>query len=165
MDLWTRTFEEVGREYSEIAQDHLYVDAASMQMVKSPEAFDVVVTSNMFGDILTDLGGMITGGLGIAASGNIHPGRTSMFEPVHGSAPKYAGRNVASPMATILSVSMMLDFLGEKTAAQRVESALANLLSSRRIPSLGTDSGLSTTQQGDLVVEAMESKAATVAGA
>ena len=160
MDLWTRTFAEVGREYPELAQDHWYVDAASMQMVKNPESFDVVVTSNMFGDIITDLGGMITGGLGIAASGNIHPGQTSMFEPVHGSAPKYAGLGVASPIASILSVSMMLEFLGEGRAAKRVEEAVAGLLSSGRLPSLGTDSGVSTSKQGDLVLEQMAAPAA-----
>jgi 3-isopropylmalate dehydrogenase len=159
MDLWTRTFEEVGREYSDIKQDHWYVDAAAMQLVKSPESFDVVVTSNMFGDILTDLGAMITGGLGIAASGNIHPGRTSMFEPVHGSAPKYAGKGVASPIASIMSVSLLLDFLGEKRAARRVEDAVAALLASGRLPSLGTDSGVSTSKQGDLVLEQLEAPA------
>jgi len=160
MDLWTRTFAEVGREYSELMQDHWYVDAASMQMVKSPESFDVVVTSNMFGDIITDLGGMLTGGLGIAASGNIHPGQTSMFEPVHGSAPKYAGKGVASPIASILSVSMMLEFLGESRAAKRVEDAVAGLLSSGRLPSLGTGSGVPTSKQGDLVLEQMAAPAA-----
>jgi len=113
----------------------------------------------MFGDIITDLGGMITGGLGIAASGNIHPGRTSMFEPVHGSAPKYAGKGVASPIASILSVSMMLEFLGETRAAKRVEDSVAGLLASGRLPSLGTDSGVSTSKQGDLVLEQMAAPA------
>ena len=160
MDVWTRTFEEVGREYTDIKQDHWYVDAAAMQLVKNPESFDVVVTSNMFGDILTDLGAMITGGLGIAASGNIHPGKTSMFEPVHGSAPKYAGKGVASPIASIMSVSLLLEFLGEKRAARRVEDAVAALLSSGRLPSLGTDSGVSTSRQGDLVLEQLEAPAA-----
>ena len=160
MDVWTRTFEEVGREYPDIAQDHWYVDAAAMQLVKNPESFDVVVTSNMFGDILTDLGAMITGGLGIAASGNIHPGKTSMFEPVHGSAPKYAGKGVASPIASVLSVSLLLDFLGEKRAARRVEDAVSGLLASGRLPSLGTDSGVPTSKQGDLVLEQLEAPAA-----
>jgi 3-isopropylmalate dehydrogenase len=160
MDLWTRTFEEVGAEYPEIERAHFYVDAAAMQMVRNPEGFDVVVVSNMFGDILTDLGAMITGGLGIAASGNIHPGRVSMFEPVHGSAPKYAGKGVASPLATILSVSLLLDHIGEKSAAQRVEGALAGLLASGKIASLGTNSGISTSQAGDWVVEALEAGSA-----
>ena len=116
MDLWTRTFEEVGREYPDITREHAYIDAACMWCVKNPEWFDTVVTSNMFGDILTDLAAMIQGGLGIAASGNIHPGQVSLFEPIHGSAPKYAGKNVANPLATIMAVSMMLDYLGEARA-------------------------------------------------
>jgi 3-isopropylmalate dehydrogenase len=159
MDLWTRTFEEVGREYPDIAREHAYIDAACMWCVKNPEWFDTVVTSNMFGDILTDLAAMIQGGLGVAASGNLHPGRVSLFEPIHGSAPKYAGKNVANPLATIMAVSMMLDFLGEAHAAARIEDTVAGLLRSKRIPSLGSDSGFSTTQVGDLVLEALEQKA------
>jgi len=160
MDLWTRTFEEVGREYPDIAREHAYIDAATMWCVKNPEWFDTVVTSNMFGDILTDLAAMIQGGLGIAASGNIHPGRLSLFEPIHGSAPKYAGKNVANPLATVMAVSMMLDYLGETRAAARIEDAVAGLLRSKRIPSLGSDSGLTTEGIGDLVLEALEQKAA-----
>jgi len=156
MDLWTRTFEEVGREYPDITRDHAYIDAACMWCVKNPEWFDTVVTSNMFGDILTDLAAMIQGGLGIAASGNIHPGRVSLFEPIHGSAPKYAGQNVASPLATVMAVAMMLEYLGETRAAARIEETVAGLLRSKRIPSLGSDSGLSTTQIGDLVLESLE---------
>ena len=156
MDLWTRTFEEVGREYPDIEKDHAYIDAATMWCVKNPEWFDTVVTSNMFGDILTDLAAMIQGGLGIAASGNLHPGQVSLFEPIHGSAPKYAGKNVASPIATIMAVQMMLDYLGESRAAARVEEAVAGLLRSRRVPSLGSDSGLGTRAVGDLVIEALE---------
>jgi len=156
MDLWTRTFEEVGREYPDIAREHAYIDAATMWCVKNPEWFDTVVTSNMFGDILTDLAAMIQGGLGVAASGNLHPGRVSLFEPIHGSAPKHAGRNVANPIAAIMAVQMMLDFLGEKRAAQRIEETVAGLLRSKRIPSLGSDSGLGTSAVGDLVVEELE---------
>ena len=156
MDLWTRTFEEVGREYPDVTRDHAYIDAATMWCVKNPEWFDTVVTSNMFGDILTDLAAMIQGGLGIAASGNIHPGKVSLFEPIHGSAPKYAGKNVASPVATIMAVAMMLDYLGEARAAARIEETVAGLLRSRRIPSLGSDSGLSTAAVGDLVLESLE---------
>ena len=156
MDLWTRTFEEVGAEYPDIAREHAYIDAASMWCVKNPEWFDTVVTSNMFGDILTDLAAMIQGGLGIAASGNIHPGQVSLFEPIHGSAPKYAGKNVASPVATIMAVQMMLEYLGEARAARRIEDTVAALVRSRRIPSLGSDSGLSTSQVGDLVLGALE---------
>jgi 3-isopropylmalate dehydrogenase len=156
MDLWTRTFEEVGREYPDIAREHAYIDAACMWCVKNPEWFDTVVTSNMFGDILTDLAAMIQGGLGIAASGNLHPGQVSLFEPIHGSAPKYAGKNVANPLATIMAVSMMLDYLGELRGAARIEETVAGLLRSKRIPSLGSDSGLSTTAIGDLVIESLE---------
>jgi len=156
MDLWTRTFEEVGREYPDIALEHAYIDAATMWCVKNPEWFDTVVTSNMFGDILTDLAAMIQGGLGIAASGNLHPGRVSLFEPIHGSAPKYAGRNVANPLATVMAVSMLLEHVGETRAAGRIEDAVAGLLRSRRISSLGSDSGLSTSEVGDLVLEALE---------
>jgi 3-isopropylmalate dehydrogenase len=156
MELWTRTFEEVGAEYPDIARDHAYIDAATMWCVKNPEWFDTVVTSNMFGDILTDLAAMVQGGLGVAASGNIHPGRVSLFEPIHGSAPKHAGRNVASPIAAIMAVQMMLDYLGESAAARRIEDAVAGLLRSRRIPSLGSDSGIGTRETGDLVIEALE---------
>jgi 3-isopropylmalate dehydrogenase len=151
-DLWTRTFAEVGAEYPDVEQDHAYVDACCMWMVKNPEWFDVIVTTNLFGDIITDLGAIIQGGMGIAASGNLHPGQHGMFEPIHGSAPKYAGQNVANPLGAIAAAGMMLDFLGEKCAAERVEAAIATLLLSRRIPSVDAKSGLSTVQIGDLVV-------------
>lgn len=153
MDIWTRTFAEVGEEYPDIKQDHAYIDAACMWMVKNPEWFDTVVTSNIFGDILTDLGAMVQGGLGIAASGNIHPGQISMFEPIHGSAPKYKGRNVASPVGAIAAAAMMMDYLGEKNAAKKIEDAIARLLLTKKIPSLSADSGLSTSQVGDMVAE------------
>ncbi len=156
MDLWTRTFAEVGAEYPDIERDHHYIDAACMYVVKNPEWYDVVVTSNMFGDIFTDLAAMIQGGLGVAASGNLHPGKVSLFEPIHGSAPKYAGKGVANPIATILAVQMMLAYLGERAAAARVEDAVAGLLRSKQVPSLSTDSGLSTNQVGDLVLQALE---------
>jgi 3-isopropylmalate dehydrogenase len=155
MDIWTRTFEEVGAEYPDIERDHAYIDAACMWMVKNPEWFDVVVVSNIFGDILTDLGAMVQGGMGIAASGNIHPGQVSMFEPIHGSAPKYKGQNVANPLGAIMAGAMMLDYLGHKPASKRIEDAVSNLLTSRKIPSLGANSGLSTSQIGDLVAEAV----------
>jgi 3-isopropylmalate dehydrogenase len=158
MDLWTRTFAEVGAEYPDIAREHNYIDAACMYVVKNPEWFDTVVTSNMFGDIFTDLSAMIQGGMGVAASGNIHPGRISLFEPIHGSAPKYGGKNVANPIATIAAVQMLLDYLGEQRAAGRIESAIATLLTSRRVPSLSADSGLSTTQVGDLVLSELEQR-------
>jgi 3-isopropylmalate dehydrogenase len=162
MDLWTRTFAEVGAEYPDIAREHNYIDAACMYVVRDPGQYDTVVTSNMFGDIFTDLSAMIQGGLGIAASGNIHPGQVSLFEPIHGSAPKYTGQNVANPIATIMAVSMMLDYLGERDAAVRIENAVESLLRSKKLPSLGTDSGFSTTQIGDLVLGALEGAKAGV---
>ena len=157
-DIWTRTMAEVGREYPDVEQDHAYVDACTMWMIKKPEWFDVVVTTNLFGDIITDLGAMLQGGLGIAASGNLHPGKTSMFEPIHGSAPKYAGKNVASPVGAIMAVNMMLDYLGEKDSAARIEKSIAHLLASGKIPSLDARSGLGTNQIGDMVVEELRSK-------
>jgi len=149
-DIWTRTFSEVAAEYPDIKTEHAYIDAACMWMVKNPEWFDVAVTPNLFGDIITDLGAMVQGGMGIAASGNIHPGKVSLFEPIHGSAPKHAGKNVASPVAGILAGSMMLDYLGEKTAAAAIESAVVDLLQSGRIKGVGT--GVHPTSEvGDLV--------------
>jgi 3-isopropylmalate dehydrogenase len=136
MDLWTRVFGEVGREYPDIKTDHAYIDAACMWMVKNPDWFDVVVTDNLFGDIITDLGAMLQGGLGIAASGNIHPGKVSMFEPIHGSAPKYKGKNVACPVACVMAVQMMLDYLGDHEGATLVENAVANALRTKKIASL-----------------------------
>ena len=156
MDLWTRTFAEVGAEYPDIAREHNYIDAACMYVVRDPAQYDTIVTSNMFGDIFTDLAAMIQGGLGIAASGNIHPGQVSLFEPIHGSAPKHARKNVANPIATIMAVQMMLDWLGEAGAARRIEEAVAGLLRSRRLPSLATDSGMSTAEIGDLVLGELE---------
>jgi 3-isopropylmalate dehydrogenase len=151
MDIWTRTFAEVGKEYPQVTTDHAYIDAACMWLVKNPEQFDTVVTNNIFGDILTDLGAVLQGGMGIAASGNLHPGKVSMFEPIHGSAPKYKGKGIASPVAAIAACGMMLDYLGETRAAARVERAIAELLKSRKIPSLDSSSGLSTAACGDLV--------------
>jgi len=150
-DLWTRVFAEVGQEYPQIEQDHAYVDACTMWMVKNPEWFDVVVVPNMFGDIITDLGAMLQGGMGAAASANIHPGGAGMFEPIHGSAPKYAGKNVANPVAAVASVQLLLDFVGEKDAAKAVEGAIAQALASKKIPALTANCGLSTTQIGDLL--------------
>jgi len=158
-DIWTRAFAEVGEEYPDVEQDHAYVDACTMWMVKNPEWFEVVVTTNLFGDIITDLGAMLQGGMGIAASGNLHPGKTSMFEPIHGSAPKYAGKNVACPLGAIMAASMMLDYLGEKAAGRRIEDAVAHLLASGAIPSADARSGLSTTQVGDMVVAAIKDNA------
>jgi len=160
MDLWTRTFARVAKEYPDLETDHAYIDAACMWMVKNPDWFDVVVTDNLFGDIITDLGAMLQGGLGIAASGNLHPGRVSMFEPIHGSAPKYKGLNKACPVATVMAVQMMLDFLGDSDGATLVENAIANALRTRKIPSLSAGK-IPTSQAGDVLVEEIKSQAAT----
>ena len=163
MDLWTRVFEEVGGEYPDIAREHAYIDAACMWMVKNPESFDTVVVSNMFGDIFTDLGAAIQGGMGMAASGNIHPGRVSMFEPIHGSAPKHAGRNVASPIGAILAAQLLLEHLGEAEGAALVEASVRDLFASGRLRSTGTDSGVGTAEQGGLVREGVRRLAAAAA--
>ena len=123
-DLWLRTFEEVARDYPGIEHFHMFVDALTMQMVRAPEMFDVIVTNNMFGDIVTDLGAALQGGLGVAASGNIHPGRVSMFEPIHGSAPKYAGKDISNPIGAILTAAMLLDYLGHADEAAMIERAV-----------------------------------------
>jgi 3-isopropylmalate dehydrogenase len=122
--LWQRVFWDLAAQYAGIEATHLFVDALTMQMVKNPGQFQVIVTNNMFGDIVTDLGAQLQGGLGLAASGNLHPGRTSMFEPVHGSAPKYAGKNVANPVGAILSAALMLDYLGRSKEAAAIEAAV-----------------------------------------
>ncbi len=131
-DLWQRTFRSVAAEYPEIEASHMYVDALAMQMVKDPSQFQVIVTCNMFGDILSDLGAQIQGGLGLAASANLHPGRTGLFEPVHGSAPKHAGRNIANPMGAILSAAMMLEEVGRVDEARLLEGAVVGCLRERR---------------------------------
>ena len=142
--IWTRIFARVAAEYPEVTTDHAYIDAACMWMVKNPEWFDVAVTTNLMGDIITDLGAMIQGGMGIAASGNLNPGKVSMFEPIHCSAPKYKGQNKANPIATIMAVSMMLDYLGEREAAKSIEATVSRLMIEGQIRSLaagvhGTD--------------------------
>ena len=159
MDLWTRVFGEVAKDYPEIATDHAYIDAACMWMVKNPDWFDVVVTDNLFGDIITDLGAMLQGGLGIAASGNIHPGKVSMFEPIHGSAPKYKGKNVACPVASVMAVQMMLDYLGDHEGATLVENAIANALRTRKIPSLQAGE-VPTDKAGEILVDEIKALAA-----
>jgi 3-isopropylmalate dehydrogenase len=147
-DLWQRTFRDVARDYPGIDSSHMYVDALAMQMVKDPSQFEVIVTCNMFGDILSDLGAQIQGGLGLAASGNIHPGRTSLFEPVHGSAPKYAGQNVANPMGAVLSAAMMLGEIGRGEEARLLEDAVVDcVVAGRTTRDLGGDLG--TRQVGD----------------
>jgi len=154
-DLWARTFQEVAKDYPQVKTDYTHVDALCMWMVKNPEWFDVIVTDNLFGDIITDLGAMIQGGLGIAAGGNINPtpGGVSMFEPMGGSAPKYTGKNIINPLAAIAACQMMLSHLGEKKAAHRVENALIQVLG-KHIKSLAAgEMGHSTRQVGDLVVK------------
>ena len=123
-DLWQRVFKTVAAEHPEVESNHLYVDNLTMQMVKNPAQFQVIVTSNMFGDILTDLAAALQGGLGMAASGNMHPGRLSLFEPVHGSSPRHAGKNDANPMGAILTAGLMLEHLGWSEEARRIESAV-----------------------------------------
>jgi len=122
--LWQRVFKEVGKEYPQITSEHMYVDALCTQMVRDPRQFDVIVTNNMFGDIITDLAAALQGGLGMAASGNIHPGKTSMFEPVHGSAPLIAGKNIANPFGAILTTALMLEHLGLTAEAGKIEAAV-----------------------------------------
>jgi 3-isopropylmalate dehydrogenase len=152
-DLWERAFHEMGeRDYPDIKREYYPVDATCMWMVKNPEWFDVIVTGNMFGDIITDLGAITQGGMGIAAGGNINPEGVSMFEPIGGSAPKYTGKNVINPMAAICAGAMMLDVIGEPAAAQLVEQAVIKALSSGRIKSLAAGKmGMSTTEVGDFI--------------
>ena len=151
-DLWQRCFFEVAEEYADVEASHMFVDAMAMQMVRKPEQFEVIVTNNMFGDILTDLGAALQGGLGIAASANSHPGRISMFEPVHGSAPKYAGNGRANPMAAVLSVALMFEDLGHVEAAKAVEEAVKKAISSGETTAdLGGER--STGEVGDWLAE------------
>ena len=150
-DLWERAFHELGPEFAGIERDYAHVDAICMWMVKNPEWFDVIVTDNIFGDIITDLGAMIQGGMGIAAGGNIHPGRVSMFEPIGGSAPKYTGKGVINPLASICAGAMMLDYLGETEAAGSIENAVAEVCS-KKLKSLNAGQmGYSTAEVGDMV--------------
>jgi len=152
-DLWVRTHKEVGdADYPDIRQDYNHVDACTMWMVKSPEFYDVIVTENLFGDIITDLGAMIQGGMGIAAGGNINPTGVSMFEPIGGSAPKYTGKNVINPLASICAAGMLLEALGESAAANAVDAAVHDTLASGKIHSLSAGQmGMGTTEIGDLV--------------
>jgi 3-isopropylmalate dehydrogenase len=151
-DLWQRVFDEVSREYPDVKTDYAHVDATCMWMVKNPEWFDVIVTDNMFGDIITDLGAIIQGGMGIAAGGNINPGNVSMFEPIGGSAPKYTGQNVINPLAAICAGAMMLENVGEANAASMIESAVIKV-TSHSLKSLAAGKmGYSTSEVGDMVV-------------
>jgi 3-isopropylmalate dehydrogenase len=152
--LWQRVFKEVSGEYPQIASEHMYVDALCMQMVRDPRQFDVIVTNNMFGDIITDLAAGLQGGLGMAASGNIHPGKTSMFEPVHGSAPPIAGKNIGNPFGAILTGAMMLAHLGMEAEAAKIESAVLEAVRQKKTTE---DIGgpLGTKEAGEWVAEQM----------
>ncbi|MGO9480346.1 MAG: 3-isopropylmalate dehydrogenase [Candidatus Kryptoniota bacterium] len=151
-DLWERAFHEMGqKEYPEIKREYYHVDATCMWMVKNPEWFDVIVTDNMFGDIITDLGAITQGGMGIAAGGNINPKGVSMFEPIGGSAPKYTGKNVINPLASICAGSMMLEHLGEKEAASAIEKSVMDVTAKKMKSMSAGKMGYSTSEVGDLV--------------
>jgi 3-isopropylmalate dehydrogenase len=155
-DLWERAFHEIGqKDFAEIKRDYAHVDATTMWFVKNPEWFDVIVTDNMFGDIITDLGAMVQGGMGIAAGGNINPQGTSMFEPIGGSAPKYTGQGVINPLAAICAGQMMLDFLGEQAAAQAIEKAVINVTRDKVQSLAAGKMGYTTSQIGDMVAAAL----------
>ncbi len=151
-DLWERTFYEVAKKYAGIKTDYAHVDACCMWMLKNPEWFDVIVTDNMFGDIITDLGAMIQGGMGIACGGNLNPEGVSMFEPIGGSAPKYTGKNVINPLAAICALSMLLDEIGEGTASKMVEDSVMKVTTKLKSLAAGR-MGYSTSEVGDLVVK------------
>ena len=137
-DLWQRVFREVRQEYADLESRHLYIDTLAMEIVRDPRQFDVIVTCNLFGDIISDLGAQLAGGLGLAPSGNIHPGKTSLFEPVHGSAPNIAGKGIANPLGSVLTSAMMLDFLGWRPEAQKLRRATRAALSENFVtPDLG----------------------------
>jgi 3-isopropylmalate dehydrogenase len=156
-DLWWRTFQDVAKEYPDIKADYNHVDACCMWMVKNPDYYDVIVTTNMFGDIITDLAAVIQGGLGVAAGGNINPdpGGVSMFEPMGGSAPKYTGQNVINPIAAINAMSMLLEQQGHKRAADRVLKAIMHVTGTKMKSQAAGKMGYSTQQVGDLVCEAL----------
>mgnify|MGYP000312212241 CR=1 FL=1 len=156
-DLWQRTFKEVAADYPGIRTFHLYVDVLTMEMVRAPEQFDVIVTNNLFGDIVTDLGAQLQGGIGLAASGNIHPGQVSLFEPVHGSAPTIAGQGIANPLAAILSAGMLLEFLGHADQAKAVQNAVRTTLQANQVTAeLGGD--LRMTQVTDALLRNLGSE-------
>jgi len=151
-DLWERAFYELAKEYPDVQTDYAHVDATTMWFVKNPEWFDVIVTDNMFGDIITDLGAMIQGGMGLAAGGNINPNGVSMFEPIGGSAPKYTGKNVINPLAAICALSMLLRQVGEATAGDQVEKSVRKIVTEKLKSLAAGRMGYSTTEIGDLVV-------------
>src|ERR1700726_4975710 len=151
-DLWQRVFKEVRQEYADIESRHLYIDTLAMEIVRDPRQFDVIVTCNLFGDIISDLGGQLAGGLGLAPSGNIHPGRTSLFEPVHGSAPNIAGKGIANPLGSVLTAGMLLEFLDWKAEAAALHSGVKEaLLKNYLTPDLGGTR--KTVEVGDWLAE------------
>ncbi|MDD3375533.1 MAG: 3-isopropylmalate dehydrogenase [Candidatus Omnitrophica bacterium] len=154
-DLWERTYYEVAKEYPDVKTDYAHVDATTMWFVKNPEWFDIIVTDNMFGDIITDLGAMIQGGMGIAAGGNINPNGVSMFEPIGGSAPKYTGQNVINPIAAICALAMLLKEIGEEQASLKVENAARSVVTTKLKSLAAGRMGYSTTEVGDLVVQSL----------
>jgi 3-isopropylmalate dehydrogenase len=155
-DLWERTFREVAQSYPDIETNYVHVDALCMWMIKNPEWFDVIVTENMFGDIITDLGAVLQGGLGVAAGGNINPQGVSMFEPIGGSAPKYAGQNMINPIGAILAAKLMLETLGETEGARTIEDAVAKVLREDLQGTAAGEMGYSTSEVGDLIVAFIE---------
>ena len=156
--LWRRVLTEVSAQYPDVELSHMYVDNCAMQLVRDPSQFDVIVTENLFGDIITDLGAMTQGGMGIAAGGNINPEGLSMFEPIGGSAPKYTGLNVINPMAAICAAAMMLDTLGEGQAAAEIEAAVAAFTPKMQSQAAGR-MGFSTSEVGDEIVKEMKRQA------
>jgi 3-isopropylmalate dehydrogenase len=152
--LWQRVFRALAVEYPEIQAQHLYIDALAMFLVQDPGQFEVIVTNNLFGDIITDIGGALQGGLGMAASGNLHPGKASMFEPVHGSAPPLAGKNVANPIGAILSAALMLDTLGRGEDARRIERAVESAVHDREV-TRDVGGSLGTREAGDAILRRM----------
>lgn len=152
-DLWERTFNELAKEYPDIKTNYTHVDATTMWFVKNPEWFDIIVTDNMFGDIITDLGAMIQGGMGIAAGGNINPEGVSMFEPIGGSAPKYTGQNIINPLAAICAAAMLLRQIGENKAAIAIENSVKTIVKTKLKDLSAGKMGYSTTEVGDLVAK------------
>jgi 3-isopropylmalate dehydrogenase len=157
-DLWWRTFQDLAGEYPDVQTDYNHVDACCMWMVKNPEYYDVIVTTNMFGDIITDLGGIIQGGMGVAAGGNINPepGGTSMFEPMGGSAPKYTGKGVINPIATISATAMLLEHAGHPSASDRIMTAIETVTGTKMKSQAAGQMGYSTSEVGDLVCELLD---------
>ena len=159
--LWQRVFKEVRQEYGDIESRHLFIDTLAMEIVRDPRQFDVIVTCNLFGDIISDLGAQLAGGLGLAPSGNIHPGRTSLFEPVHGSAPNISGNGIANPLGSVLTAAMMLEFLGWKPEAGAIRTAVRTALRENCVtPDLG--GGKSTVEVGDWLARFVEKGAARI---